>query len=128
MISGFEVETAPLTRDERNSARILGEYISRYPWWFTADALAKVVGWKPGKSTGARIRKVINHIRREGVLIIASSKGYKIAQNRTEAIDYLEGLDQRISAIQAVRDALRKAMDRELPRGHQLDLMEGQGQ
>ena len=61
----------------------------------------------------ARIRKIINHIRINGMVIglIATSDGYYIAQNQSEIDNYLQSLRGRENAIKAVRVSLEKQRD-----------------
>ena len=58
--------------------------------------------------TPPRFRKIINHIRINGLisLLVSSSKGYYIATSRSECERYIESLDQRINSITTVRDSL----------------------
>lgn len=60
------------------------------------------------KIPDARVRKIINHIRVNGLvnLLCASSNGYYVAANDEEISDYIEGLRQRIRSQLAVYDAL----------------------
>jgi len=60
------------------------------------------------KLTDARLRKMINVIRINNLIpcLCSSKKGYYIAVNQEEIKDYIQSLDERISAIQAVRDAV----------------------
>lgn len=55
-----------------------------------------------------RLRKIVNHIRVNFLIknLLANSKGYWISNDYNEIMDYQESLDQRIAAIQAVRDSL----------------------
>lgn len=55
-----------------------------------------------------RVRKLINHIRTNWLVgcLMASSKGYYVADSKNELRKYLRSLDGRISAIMAVRQAI----------------------
>ena len=61
----------------------------------------------------ARIRKIINHIRINGMVIglIATSDGYYIAQTQSEIDNYLQSLKGRENAIKAVRVSLERQRD-----------------
>jgi hypothetical protein len=60
------------------------------------------------KIPDARVRKIINHIRVNGLVkgLCASSKGYYVASNQQELEEYLEGLSQRISSQMMVYDSV----------------------
>lgn len=68
--------------------------------------------YEQGKQTipESAMRKVINHIRLNGLVpgLIANSQGYFVAADEQEYAKGIESLEQRINAIQAVRDALRQ--------------------
>lgn len=55
----------------------------------------------------ARARKIISHIRINGLVknLIATSKGYYIEPDLERRRVYVESLNQRIRAIEAVRDS-----------------------
>lgn len=64
------------------------------------------------KIDNARLRKIINHIRINGMVIglIATSEGYYIAETRKELEVYLKSLEGREGAIHAVRISLEKQL------------------
>ena len=114
MINGFDKETAPLSEYEertllpvmvRNlavkrgrSAAVTNSYIC---------SRLKALGYD---INGARVRKLINHIRVNGLVprLIATSDGYYIATDRRELDDYIESLRGRELAIRAVREAMER--------------------
>ena len=63
---------------------------------------------------GARIRKLISHIRLHGLVecLIATGKGYYVTRSVEELEKYIESLRGRIEAIQAVIDALLKQLEK----------------
>lgn len=63
---------------------------------------------------GARIRKLINHIRRNDLImyLVASSKGYYIETNEKKLIEYIEGLEQRADAIKHISVCLRNQLNK----------------
>lgn len=65
--------------------------------------------WKM-KISDVRVRKIINHIRRNDLLplLCSNSKGYYIAKNKDEVNNYLTGLKQRINEQQKVHDHIEK--------------------
>lgn len=115
MINGFEEETKPLTDEEK-------EFIP-----FFVRCLAKRVGKKNAvtnqsiregfarhkvKITDSRVRKIINHIRINDLVpkLCANSRGYYVAGNSIELIDYIDGLRSRIKAQSAVLKQLEKRL------------------
>lgn len=64
----------------------------------------------------ARVRKVVNHIRINNLIfnLIATSKGYYIAQNPGECKSFIRSLDQRANAIISVRDAMSYQLEKSL--------------
>lgn len=52
-----------------------------------------------------RVRKIINYIRVKNMIprLIATSRGYYVAENRQEVLDYIESLRSRENAIKSVR-------------------------
>lgn len=117
MLRGFERETAPLTDHEREVLLPLfvkglsGKFGERHAVTNTQmrKGLRKA-GYKVGDP---RVRKIINHIRINGLVtcLIATSKGYYIAETEAEAVAYLESLDQRIEAQRAVWKATKRQKD-----------------
>lgn len=57
----------------------------------------------------ARLRKCINHIRRNGLLnfVIGTSKGYYVTGDHAVVLKEIRSLDQRSEAIKAVADSMR---------------------
>jgi predicted GTPase len=112
MINGFDIETAPLSEYERVTllpifvrALIVKVGEQNAVTNKTICEKLKKEGYKIGD---ARVRKIINHIRINGLvhMLIATSKGYFVADKMDQAISYRESLRQRISAIEAVHDSL----------------------
>ena len=88
MIEGFEDETQPLTADEDTAAVLLGRYFHKY-YVGENNAVTShriISGFKEIhniKLSGARVRKIINHLRRNHIpMLVASSKGYYIENDR----------------------------------------------
>lgn len=109
MIKGFEDITAKLSDTERDryvplivdilkcrkgiSRAVTSTQIS--------DQLHRDTGWH---ITGSRIRKIINHIRYNGLVrcLVASSHGYYIAESKEQLDVYIESLQGRLDAIRSV--------------------------
>ena len=113
MISGFEDETTPLTEHEekvilplfvRGFANHVGKQNA-----VTSTYVAKSINKMGHLVSGGRIRKLVNHIRRKGLvpLLVADNKGYWVSNDPKEVKEYLLGLQQREEAIRAMRIALR---------------------
>ena len=112
MINGFPEETKPLTDYEQNEllpiiVRGLSIAVGEGKA-VTSMHICKRLKEKRYKIDPPRLRKVINHIRTQGIIkgLIATSKGYYIADDRSQIILYAESLQQRIKAINQVREAL----------------------
>lgn len=101
MIKNFEQETHPLSETELNLAAIVAKSIKKYVGKdnaITADKMAKaLIDAYDVTIDGARMRKIMNHIRMTGLCgcVLACSKGYYIADTKEEMSDYLEGLFSR---------------------------------
>jgi menaquinone-dependent protoporphyrinogen IX oxidase len=113
MINGFEDETGPLSDYELDLVPVIVKGLSvRYgkEKAITNKQMVKALKSADWKVSGARIRKIINHIRTTGQLqlLVASSKGYYLATEPEEVEKYVESLRQRASAIYSVGKALQK--------------------
>lgn len=124
-MTGFEKETAPLNDIERRAAYIIAQSM-RYHVGpdkaVTSSSIAQGLADHnedmritdaQGKTkpylNGARLRKIMNYIRRNHLCkyLLANSDGYYLARSSEEVARYLQSLDERIQAIQATRDALK---------------------
>lgn len=124
MIKNFEVETAPLTDYEEdvllplfiNSLnRKIGKRNS-----ITNVEIVAALKKQSYKIDGARVRKIINHIRIKGLVngLIATSDGYYVATTERELAEYEQSLKGREDAIRAVRLSIaqqRKQMFQQQP-------------
>lgn len=112
MLNGFTDQTKPLTDYELNT--ILPVVIQGLMQKVgkanavTNNHICQSLKHRGFKATEPRIRKVINHIRTNGMVIglIATSEGYYVAQSKYEIEEYLESLRGREKAIRAVRMSL----------------------
>lgn len=112
MITGFVPQTHELTDVEVNNmlpgmVRRLKTKVGKNNAVTNKQIVAafKSIGIKTG---GPRIRKIINHIRIQGLVpnLIATSSGYYVAANKEELEDYIESLEQRIGSITSVKDQM----------------------
>lgn len=64
------------------------------------------------KLTESRFRKIIQHIRVNGLIpcLVSSGHGYYIATKQSEVEMYVKSLDKRINAVIVTRDSLQHQM------------------
>jgi hypothetical protein len=108
MITGFQTQTEPLTDYEQN---ILLPVICRglvtkvgEAHAITNTAITRAMKGAGYQLTEARLRKIINHIRVNGLL------HWLIATSRQEMEDYIDSLRGREEAIRAVRESMEKQL------------------
>jgi hypothetical protein len=117
MIQGFNQQTEPLTDYERDTllpvicrglANKFGEKKA-----ITSTTITRAMKGAGYQLTEARLRKIINHIRINGMIrwLIATSKGYYIATSVDEMRQYIESLRGRENAIRAVRESMEKQLN-----------------
>lgn len=114
MLHGFSIETKPLTEVEKKLlpgiVRGLSTYIGSANAISNQEIIEKVFSKRKIKLSEARVRKIINHIRVNGLLpgLVANGCGYYITNNIIELREYDKSLAGREMAIHAVRDKLRE--------------------
>lgn len=112
MIHGFQKETSPLTEQEQSILPIFITSLRRHIGPDNAVSSSSIAeGLKrygAGNVSGARIRKIINHIRTHHLVpcLVSSSKGYYVCNSVSDYDQYLLSLEERASSILAVREAL----------------------
>lgn len=112
MIEGFETQTARLTEDEERLIPMLVQQLSKKKgkaMAVTNKDIEKAFQKINVNISGARIRKLINHIRTMGLveLLCATSNGYYVAKTNKEVESYLTGLKARIDAQQHMYDMIK---------------------
>ena len=113
MLNGFTDQTQPLTEYETNTLLpvVIQGLMSKVGKInaVTNNHICQRLRLKGFRATEPRIRKVINHIRTNGMVIglIATSDGYYIAESKYEIDDYLQSIKGRENAIRAVRRSRR---------------------
>jgi hypothetical protein len=118
MLQGFDTQTEPLNEYERDTLlpvicrglmTKVGEKMA-----ITNTAITRAMKGAGYNLTEARLRKIINHIRVNGLVkwLIATSKGYYIATSRQEMEDYIGSLRGREDAIRAVRLSMEQQLGR----------------
>lgn len=126
MINGFQTETQPLTDYERQTLLpVMIAGLRRKTGRGMAVTNKYILSRLKDryKISEARVRKLINHIRVNGLVpcLIATSEGYYIAQSEQELADYEQSLLSREEAIRAVRLAIdRQRREKYSPVQHSL--------
>ncbi len=118
MVDNFERETAPLTEyEERTLLPIMVKCLNKHRGKERAISNRKMMeglengGYVVGGS--ARIRKLINHIRVNGLVecLMATNNGYYITEDPWEMKRYIESLQGREDAICAVKEAMQEQLN-----------------
>lgn len=120
MIKNFEKETSPLSNYEREelvplAVKVLQHCKGKKYALSNKNFLNR---WGGGyRINAARLRKVINHIRNNGLIdgLMASNKGYYIAQTRKELEDYILSLKGREDALAQLRRSITRQMEKMFP-------------
>ena len=112
MVTGFELETAPLSDDEKKLVPIIIDGLLAHQGADKAihgAAICKAVTAKYGKLTEPRLRKITNFLRSAKIIpVIATSKGYYVSYNAEVIKKQIESLEQRRDAINTAIDGLIK--------------------
>lgn len=113
MIEGFDQETHELTQDEKLLVPKFIKSFSSHVGRENAVTSGKIISGFARKGiliTGARVRKIINYIRRHDLVIglVANSDGYYITRDPAEMWRYVQSLEQRIAAINQIK---KKSLD-----------------
>ena len=117
MITGFEEQTEPLTDMEREVflppiIKGLRVKIGKDKTVTNRDIVRGLKANLNIKIGEARVRKMINHIRNNDIIpcLIATSKGYYIAETKDEMLDYIDSLYGRVEAIEADALSMKRQM------------------
>jgi hypothetical protein len=113
MIAGFEEQTEPLS--EYETSQLLPLITSGLKSKqgaasaITNKAICTALRSRGLKISEARVRKIINHIRKHDLIpcLIATSKGYYITHDRAELETYIQSLKSREDAIRQVRHSMQ---------------------
>jgi hypothetical protein len=112
MITGFDLETAPLTEEEKALVPVIikGLYTKTDATKAVHGAkICEAITRKYGKLTEPRLRKITNFLRSAKILpVIATSKGYYISYDKNEIEKQIKSLEQRVAGIQTAIDGLKK--------------------
>lgn len=113
MLQGFDKETAPLNAYERKVLLPqLLRGLSRKHGKANKITSGKIIeGMREHgyKLDAPRLRKLINHIRTQGLIpcLVSNSGGYYIATSADEVDDCIASIQGRIASQQAIIDALK---------------------
>ena len=125
MIKNFENETAPLSEYEEKTLvpvfiRGLITKVGKDNC-ITNGQIVKAMKGAGYRISDTRVRKIINHIRINGLVqgLIATSDGYYVATTEQELIEYEESLLGREAAIRAVRIAMSRQRKDMFQKGYQ---------
>ena len=107
MINGFDKETAPLNDSELSELPKIVMALKRAYGKDNAIYNGYIRALCPGLSD-ARVRKIINYIRTNGLVpcLIASSNGYYVAETEEEILTYEDSLKGRELAIRQIRESI----------------------
>jgi hypothetical protein len=111
MIEGFELETAPLTDEEKALVPIIIKGLSKKTGKANAihgKEICKMVSEKYTPLSEPRLRKITNFLRAAKILpVMATSKGYYVSWDKDEISKQVLSLEQRRDAIQKAIDGLK---------------------
>ena len=122
MIIGFDEETAPLTDKEKELLPFIISLLETHKGKekaITSKTISyNILVQKYEKIDGPRIRKIINHIRQNGLVscLIATSAGYYVAETEKELLDYEESLNGRATAIWQIRGHIMRQREERFSR------------
>ena len=120
MLNGFHDQTKELTEYERNTLLpIIISGLQRKVGIenaITSKEIESKLNLKGYDVSGARLRKLINFIRINGLIdcLIASSKGYWIEDDKDKLLKYINSLEQRAESIMHVAECLKNQLWRQL--------------
>jgi uncharacterized protein YneF (UPF0154 family) len=121
MITTFETQTKPLTEYEKDTllpimVKCLSKHIGKDKVITNAEMCAKmaIYGYKIGET---RVRKIINHIRNNGLVecLIATGKGYYVTESIQEMETYIESVKNREDAIRTMRLSMEEQLSKMKP-------------
>lgn len=127
MITLFETQTKPLTEYEKEillpiMVKCLAKHIGKSRAISNAQMCAKmsIYGYQIGETV---VRKLINHIRNNGLVerLVASGKGYYVAESIKEMEAYIESVKNREEAIRAMRMSMEEQLLKMKPTDNYLD-------
>lgn len=116
MIQNFEEITAPLTPEERKLIALIIQGMEKYTKKnpIKEPQIIKSINERLSslglskKVTGARLRKLVNFIRRHGLApIISTSRGYYTSWDKQEILNQINSLNDRAEGILVAANGLK---------------------
>ena len=121
MITNFEDYTAALTTYEKDVlvptiTNLLRTHVDSKNAIRNKEICRILTGQGYQNLSEPRVRKIINYIRINGFVphLIANSRGYFCATSVQQVEDYIKSLDERATAIWAMRSALQRELSGKL--------------
>lgn len=115
MLNNFEDITHELTAEEKNTilpiiVNGLNLCIGKSKAYTNKQIVDAVKGKYNIKLNGPRLRKLIQYIRINDLvpLLVATSKGYYVSEDKEEIRDYIHSLEQRLHSIHNTTNSLKK--------------------
>lgn len=111
MITNFEKITYELTDVELKMLPLIIQGFKRYTKEYPVKEPQVVERFNNNfpeyKLTGVRLRKLVNHIRTNGLLpLIATSRGYYVSSDKDEIVNQIRSLREWASSINKCADGL----------------------
>lgn len=121
MLPGFENITADLTEYELGLVPVFVKGFSckiGAENAVTSSQILERLGSRY-KLSGARVRKIVNHIRNKGLVpgLVASSSGYYVTNDPEELKRYIDSLDGRESEIRRIKNGMKQYLNTILNKG-----------
>lgn len=111
MITNFEPETCELTAVELEMAEYIRPALlkrRKHNAITSMEICQKVKELKGWEMTGARLRKIVRHLRMSGTVphLMATSDGYFICTDPNEWQSYIDSLIERYTSIQELAEQM----------------------
>ena len=114
MLNHFEDYTQELSKEEKRILPIVVNGLKKCTGKhkaFTNKSITKAIENRYDiKVSDARLRKIIQYIRNNDLvpLLIASSKGYYVSNDKEEIRDYINSLNQRLNSIKSTAVSMKR--------------------
>lgn len=118
MLNGFEDKTYELTDIEVKLSKYIAGRLSNHIGEEKSVTSKQIIQALPNnipiKVTPAKLRKMINYIRREKLtkgILVATSKGYYIENDKQKVKRYINSLEQRAREIMRVANSTKEMLN-----------------
>lgn len=114
MLSQFEDYTQELSKEEKKILPIVVNGLKKCigkEKAYTNKAITQAIKMRYHiKVSDARLRKIIQYIRTKDLvpLLIASSKGYYVSNDKEEIREYINSLNQRLNSIKSTAISMKR--------------------